>query len=134
MCNTPATLRTVSKAGPNKGRQFYCCPKPMGQGCNFFKWADETDNRSTNNGNDGDDDDDDPADDDGWGGRGGGRSILNTSATFKGASNWKKNSGGKAKGRTKSTTRQVPYQKPRGKRKCGICGQEGHTRKNCPNS
>lgn len=40
-CNQPATLRTVSKEGPNKGRQFYSCAKPMGQGCNFFKWADE---------------------------------------------------------------------------------------------
>lgn len=40
-CNQTATLRTVSKDGPNKGRQFYSCSKPMGQGCNFFKWADE---------------------------------------------------------------------------------------------
>lgn len=40
-CNQAATLRTVSKEGPNKGRQFYSCSKPMGQNCNFFKWADE---------------------------------------------------------------------------------------------
>lgn len=32
---------TVQKEGPNTGRQFYTCPKPRGQGCNFFQWADE---------------------------------------------------------------------------------------------
>lgn len=40
-CNVPATRRTVSKEGPNKGRPFYCCAKPMAQSCGFFKWADE---------------------------------------------------------------------------------------------
>ena len=40
-CDTPAVRRTVSKEGPNKVRTFYCCPKPMGQGCGFFQWADE---------------------------------------------------------------------------------------------
>lgn len=40
-CNTPAVQRTVSKEGPNKGRSFYCCSKPIGQGCRFFQWADE---------------------------------------------------------------------------------------------
>ena len=32
---------TVQKEGPNKGRQFYGCPAPRGQGCNFFQWADD---------------------------------------------------------------------------------------------
>ena len=32
---------TVQKEGPNKGRPFYACPAPRGQGCNFFQWADE---------------------------------------------------------------------------------------------
>ena len=32
--------RTVSKEGPNKGRPFYCCAKPRGQGCDFFDWGD----------------------------------------------------------------------------------------------
>nr|CAI5864351.1 unnamed protein product [Callosobruchus analis] len=41
MCGQQAVLRTVNKEGPNKGRQFYCCPKPMGESCKFFKWADE---------------------------------------------------------------------------------------------
>ena len=34
--------RTVSKEGPNKGRPFYCCSKPRGQGCDFFEWGDTT--------------------------------------------------------------------------------------------
>ncbi|XP_059470353.1 DNA topoisomerase 3-alpha [Neocloeon triangulifer] len=37
----PAAQRTVRKEGPNKGRQFWGCDKPMGQGCGFFKWADD---------------------------------------------------------------------------------------------
>ena len=32
---------TVQKEGPNKGRPFYACPAPRGQGCNYFQWADE---------------------------------------------------------------------------------------------
>ena len=37
-------LRTVKKAGPNKGRQFYTCPRaegPAGQresNCGYFQW------------------------------------------------------------------------------------------------
>lgn len=31
----------MHKEGPNKGRQFYGCPKGMNSTCNFFKWADE---------------------------------------------------------------------------------------------
>lgn len=34
---------TVHKDGPNKGRQFYGCPKGMNSTCHFFKWADEND-------------------------------------------------------------------------------------------
>ncbi|CAB3368498.1 Hypothetical predicted protein [Cloeon dipterum] len=40
--NSPAAvMRSVRKEGPNKGRQFWGCEKPMGQSCGFFKWADE---------------------------------------------------------------------------------------------
>ena len=34
-----SVVRTVRKAGPNQGRQFYCCPKAQGKGCGFFKWT-----------------------------------------------------------------------------------------------
>ncbi|GAA5864271.1 hypothetical protein JCM3774_001276 [Rhodotorula dairenensis] len=41
LCNCPETAveRTVSKEGPNKGRKFFGCAKPMGEGCGFFAWA-----------------------------------------------------------------------------------------------
>ncbi|KAJ3645178.1 hypothetical protein Zmor_022858 [Zophobas morio] len=110
-CDTPAVRRTVSKEGPNKGRTFYCCPKPMGQGCGFFQWADEDDDRGGGGGGDGGDDNDD---------RGlGGRNFKNT---WKGKTNKTKNN------------RTAPYNnQTRAKRKCGKCRQEGHTRDKCPN-
>ena len=40
-CGTPAASRTVRKEGPNQGRDFFCCPKPQGEQCGFFKFADE---------------------------------------------------------------------------------------------
>ena len=42
--NEPATLRTVRKAGPNRGRQFWVCSRPGGSKgdpttqCDFFQW------------------------------------------------------------------------------------------------
>lgn len=30
----------VQKDGPNKGRKFFACPRPRGEQCNFFAWAD----------------------------------------------------------------------------------------------
>ncbi|GMR41852.1 hypothetical protein PMAYCL1PPCAC_12047 [Pristionchus mayeri] len=41
MCGIGSTLRTVQKEGPNKGRQFWTCNKPMGapDKCNYFEWA-----------------------------------------------------------------------------------------------
>ena len=40
-CGIPAASRTVRKDGPNKGRDFFCCSKPQGDQCGFFKFADE---------------------------------------------------------------------------------------------
>ncbi|KAJ3276880.1 DNA topoisomerase 3-alpha [Terramyces sp. JEL0728] len=37
-CGVPSSLRTVRKDGPNCGKQFYCCSKPKGEGCDFFEW------------------------------------------------------------------------------------------------
>ena len=34
----PAVLRTVRKAGKNRGRQFYACPLEMARSCHFFLW------------------------------------------------------------------------------------------------
>ncbi|KAM7428568.1 hypothetical protein ABFA07_020472 [Porites harrisoni] len=83
-CGQPAVSRTVSKEGPNKGRPFYCCSKPRGQGCDFFEWGDTT-----------------------------GPSTAN-SYKYKGPSGAARNVGA-----TK-------------KRKCGLCHQEGHTKRSCP--
>jgi hypothetical protein len=37
-------VRKVDKEGPNLGRVFFCCPRPMGKmkdggDCGFFEWA-----------------------------------------------------------------------------------------------
>ena len=37
----PLTRRMVQKEGPNKGRQFFTCPKPRESQCGFFEWADD---------------------------------------------------------------------------------------------
>eukprot|EP00795_Rhopilema_esculentum_P009199 gene9199-16873_t len=48
-CNMDAVSRTVSKDGPNKGRPFYSCSKPIGQSCGFFQWGDEGDTGNQSN-------------------------------------------------------------------------------------
>lgn len=81
-CQQPAVSRTVSKDGPNKGRPFYCCAKPRGQGCDFFEWGDTP-----------------------------GPSAA-ASYRFK----------------TQSSAGSGVVKK---KRKCGLCHQEGHTKRSC---
>ncbi|XP_076132226.1 DNA-(apurinic or apyrimidinic site) endonuclease 2 isoform X1 [Alosa pseudoharengus] len=45
--NEPCVLRTVKKAGPTMGRQFFVCARPQGHAsnpqarCNFFAWVDK---------------------------------------------------------------------------------------------
>jgi len=45
--NEPCVLRTVKKAGPNLGRQFFVCARPQGHAsnpqarCNFFTWVEK---------------------------------------------------------------------------------------------
>ncbi|XP_045772031.1 DNA topoisomerase 3-alpha isoform X1 [Maniola jurtina] len=38
-CGAPCKKLTVRKEGPNKGRQFYGCPKESNARCSFFQWA-----------------------------------------------------------------------------------------------
>ena len=40
-CKIYAKFLTVKKEGPNKGREFYTCPRSQGYRCDFFQWADE---------------------------------------------------------------------------------------------
>ncbi|KAK3091602.1 hypothetical protein FSP39_021083 [Pinctada imbricata] len=94
-CGNTAKSLTVQKEGPNKGRPFYACNKPRGEGCNFFQWADEEGSASSFNsgGRFGG----------GGGGGGGGTTRKKRSADSDG--------GGP------STKRAA--------RKCGLCGEEG---------
>ena len=34
----PVAGSEVKKEGPNKGREFWCCPGGPGTGCNLFQW------------------------------------------------------------------------------------------------
>lgn len=114
-CGQPAKKLTVQKEGPNKGRQFYGCPKGMQSSCKFFQWADETNTNTSYGG------DDDGGGDGGgnWGNRGGGDWGPSTSARGRGR-------GGGGGGATRKP------RAPGAKRKCGVCGTEGHTKKTCP--
>ncbi|RUS69493.1 hypothetical protein EGW08_022747 [Elysia chlorotica] len=42
-CGNDAIILTVRKEGPNTGRQFYKCSGQTGESCNFFLWADQSD-------------------------------------------------------------------------------------------
>ena len=52
--NLKATLKTVSKQGPNFGRRFYCCQLSIGPShldssrCNFFLWFDDHKKKAKN--------------------------------------------------------------------------------------
>ncbi|SJX62980.1 related to DNA topoisomerase III alpha [Sporisorium reilianum f. sp. reilianum] len=50
LCGEAAAERTTTKAGPNQGRRFYACAKPMGDAgkCDYFDWADAADSGSRN--------------------------------------------------------------------------------------
>ncbi|XP_017884787.1 DNA topoisomerase 3-alpha [Ceratina calcarata] len=47
-CHEAANQFTVRKEGPNQGRRFYTCSKPRGTGCDFFLWADDSQNAQSN--------------------------------------------------------------------------------------
>jgi DNA topoisomerase-3 len=95
---------TVQKAGPNQGRKFYKCST-----CNFFEWEDAA------------------AD------GGGGSSNNDFSNQNSGFNNNNNNKSKNNNFGNKSTNKGSKSGDTPKKRKCGICGQEGHNRKNCPN-
>ena len=108
-CGTPAASRTVRKDGPNKGRDFFCCPKPQGEQCGFFKFADEVV---------------------GGGNQGGG----GVGAAFGGGAGFGGGTRGQARGRGRGEKRMREAlggdagQGEKKQRKCGLCHQPGHTR------
>ncbi|XP_076459295.1 DNA topoisomerase 3-alpha-like [Babylonia areolata] len=113
MCNcaNPARRLTVQKEGPNTGREFYGCPKPRGEGCGFFQWADDV-----------------PGEGGSFGGSGGGFGRGKAAVGSRGRGGATGNAGGqkqKASNSANTTTTRRP-------RRCGLCGDEGHTKKTCP--
>ena len=108
-CGMDAVQRTVQKAGPNKGRQFFTCSKPREEQCGFFEWADDVPScyvkqpSSVGRGSAGS----------GHGrGRGRGRATSNSSSASFGTE-------GSAR-----KTRAPPT--------CSVCRQQGHTKRSCP--
>ncbi|KAL0269615.1 UNVERIFIED_CONTAM: hypothetical protein PYX00_007289 [Menopon gallinae] len=93
-CGLPSKRCEVHKEGPNKGRFFYSCNKPMSDQsrCSFFKWDDS--------------------------------SVSNDVSTSSFRNRNNSNRGGKSTAPRKKNS-------PSRKRKCGLCGEEGHNRKNC---
>lgn len=51
LCGETAVRKTVNKEGPNRGRLFYVCSKPMEAACSYFEW-DDRQTASTRNNND----------------------------------------------------------------------------------
>ncbi|XP_032778336.2 LOW QUALITY PROTEIN: DNA topoisomerase 3-alpha [Daphnia magna] len=107
----PATIRTTQKPGPNCGRQFYCCGKPREVQCKFFEWVDD-------NGASGGGFDQGPQEAFGRGGAGSSRGTIS--------------SRGRGRGRGRGSSNESSATGERKTRKCGNCGQEGHTRNRCP--
>jgi DNA topoisomerase-3 len=120
-CGNTAVQRTSKKENENKGRQFYTCADGS---CNAFSWADSV-GEDTGGGEN-------------WGGGGGGgynkgggyqkKKSYSNKSFGTGAS-----SGGHKKGKYGGNNNSSSAA-PKVQRKCGVCGQPGHNKKNCPNS
>ncbi|KAL8600868.1 hypothetical protein ACOMHN_045006 [Nucella lapillus] len=106
-CRNPARRMTVQKEGPNTGREFYGCPKPRTEGCGFFQWGDDIPGGggSFNSG------------------RGSGSSIGRGGGASSGSG------AGQKRKPSSTSTSSTGTRRPR---RCGLCGDEGHTRKTCP--
>ncbi|BES96136.1 DNA topoisomerase [Nesidiocoris tenuis] len=120
-CNVPAVKLTVRKEGPNQGRLFYRCGKNRDeQQCNFFVWDMSggvgTDAAGTH--------DDGPRWDNNS--RFGGSNAQVHGGGRRGRG------GGDSRGRGGGEFRARGSRNSSGPRKCGICHQTGHTRRNCP--
>ena len=110
-CGQPSAKRTVQKEGNNKGRQFYCCPKPRDEQCGFFQWEDEA-----------------------------GAGPAAGPAPGNNSYNQPSFNGPTARGRGGAGGRGGVKRKAGGgdgggdkrQRKCGLCHEPGHVRTKCP--
>ncbi|CDW56295.1 DNA topoisomerase [Trichuris trichiura] len=112
-CGLECSLLTVRKEGPNKGRNFYSCSKAPSERCRFFLWADISGDFIREAAADA--------------GSSGARISIAPAATagFNFFPSVVRPSPSSAK-RPKTTAANPK------RRKCGICRQEGHTAKTCP--
>lgn len=103
-CGNAAKLLTVTRETANKGRQFYGCPKPISatDRCTFFLWADDQPM---------------PA-------------AGPPSTQFNNRNNRQNNNGQMNNPYRARAVNNQPNSA--GQRKCGLCKQTGHTRRNCP--
>ncbi|XP_073996996.1 topoisomerase 3-alpha isoform X2 [Rhodnius prolixus] len=101
-CSLPAKKLTVKKDGPNKGKIFFACQKNSNEKCDFFLWEEALSNQLQ------------PQQD---------RSReRNRGSHFgRGRGSRRGNNSFRALGSNHSATRR-----------CGLCSQTGHTRRNCP--
>ncbi|RZF37386.1 hypothetical protein LSTR_LSTR009737 [Laodelphax striatellus] len=105
-CGTPAKKFVVRKENANKGREFYKCQLMTPEGCNFFMWADSQAPPPQPPSRP-------PLK------RGFSDSKDRPSYAGRGSKSFKSDGGSSQSG---------------GPRKCGICHQTGHNRRNCPNT
>lgn len=132
----PCAMKTVTKEGPNKGRQFYVCSRSTDQ-CKCFIWADETTPNSSNFNNFSSNSNSN------WNNNSNSNSNWNNTSHFSSNSSsqglcFKCNQPGhfatSCPNKVSSTNnKQTSYQSSSSSITCFKCNQPGHYATNCPN-
>ncbi|CAL8071286.1 unnamed protein product [Calicophoron daubneyi] len=141
-CGQQAKLLRVTRATANQGREFYTCPNSRpgadgapGSGCNFFMWADSLSGPLTQSGTD--------TSGGSWQASRSWSSNEGTGTRWRGSSESSGVSVGHvpqwpppaSTGLRGNSRRESSGGKIRGggsARRCGLCGETGHTRTRCP--
>jgi len=108
-CGEEAVERTVQKDGPNKGRQFFVCPKPRDQQCQFFEWSSNLPEDSV-------------------------RSSYSSSRRGRGGRNMRAGSSSwRSRGADdREDLDEGVARKKRAPPTCSVCREIGHTKRTCP--